>query len=91
MANIDILRKHRLGRVRARVVVEQIVDELSQRFSLHGDWQDDRFLIRRRGVDGEISVDEDEVRVRARLGMMYGMLKGTIEDEIRRQLDRHFG
>ena len=77
--------------MRARAMVEEIVDKLSHRFSLHGTWEGDRFLIRRSGVDGEISVGEDEVRVRARLGLMHGMLKGTIEEEIRRQLDRHFG
>ncbi|MER3546439.1 MAG: hypothetical protein C4338_02085 [Rhodanobacteraceae bacterium] len=57
---------------------------------LHGAWQGDRFLIRRAGVEGEIGVTGTEVRVRARLGLMYGVLKGTVEDEIRRQLDRHF-
>ena len=91
MANIDITRRHQLGSERARAIVQEIVEKLSQRFSLHGTWQGDRFLIRRGGVDGEIAVSEDDVRVRARLGLMYGMLKGTIEDEIRRQLDRHFG
>ncbi|HJU07825.1 MAG TPA: polyhydroxyalkanoic acid system family protein [Rhodanobacteraceae bacterium] len=90
MANIDITRRHQLGSERARAIVEQIVEELSQRFPLHGAWEGDRFLIRRGGVDGEIAVGENEVRVRARLGLMYGMLKGTIEDEIRHQLDRHF-
>jgi putative polyhydroxyalkanoate system protein len=90
MASIDIIRKHGLGRVRARAVVEEIVDKLSHRFSLHGTWEGDRFLIHRGGVNGEIGVGEDEVRVRARLGLMHGMFKGAIEDEIRRQLERHF-
>ena len=90
MASIDITRRHQLGRERARAVTEEIVAELSARFQLQGTWQGDRFLIHRGGVQGEISVGEHEVRVRARLGLMYGMLKGVIEDEIRRQLDRHF-
>jgi len=90
MPNIDIIREHRQGRERARAIVEEIVAGLSQRFSLHGAWQGDRFLIRRAGVEGEIGVTGTEVRVRARLGLMYGVLKGTVEDEIRRQLDRHF-
>jgi putative polyhydroxyalkanoate system protein len=91
MANIDITRRHQLGCARARSMVEEIVEELSKRFSLHGTWEGNRFLIRRGGVDGEIRVEENEVRVRARLGLMYGVLKGAIEEEIRRQLDRHFG
>ncbi len=91
MAHIDITRRHQLGRERARAVAQEIIDKLSQRLSLQGIWEGDRFLIHRSGVDGEIAVTEDEVRVRARLGLMYGMLKGTIEDEILRQLDQHFG
>jgi putative polyhydroxyalkanoate system protein len=91
MANIDITRRHEVGRARARALVEEIVGKLSQRFPLNGTWHGDKFLISRSGIEGEISVREDEVQVRARLGLVYGMLKGTIEDEIRRQLDRHFG
>ena len=91
MTDIDITRRHDLGRDRARAVVAEIVSGLSSRFPLQGTWEGDRFLIRRGGVEGEIAVDDDEVRVRARLGLMYRMLKRTIEDEIRRQLDRHFG
>ncbi len=90
MANIDIVRRHRLGRDRARAVAEEIVAGLSARFPLHGTWEGNRFRLRRGGVSGEIAIGEDEIRVHARLGLMYGLLKGAIEDEIRRQLDRHF-
>jgi len=90
MANIDITRRHALDPQRARAIVDDIVSGLSARLALSGSWDGDRFLFRRNGVEGEIAVGTDEIRVHARLGMVYAMLKGTIEDEIRRQLDRHF-
>ena len=71
-------------------MVEDIVSGLSSRLALSGSWEGERYLFRRSGVEGEIAVGMDEIRVHARLGMVYAMLKGTIEDEIRRQLDRHF-
>lgn len=91
MASIDIIRKHALDPQQARAIVEDIVSGLSSRLALSGSWEGERFLFRRSGVEGEITVGTDEIRVHARLGMVYAMLRGTIEDEIHRQLDRHFG
>lgn len=90
MANIDIIRRHALDPQRARAIVDDLVSDLSARLALSGSWDGDRFLFRRNGVEGEIAIETDAIRVRARLGMVYAMLKGTIEDEIHRQLDRHF-
>ena len=91
MPAIDIQRQHDLGRGRAREIVADIAAAMQRKFAIDGSWEGDTLHVRRTGVEGSIEVGADRVRVRLRLGLMFGMLKGTIEDEIRRRLDQHFG
>ncbi|HXS72885.1 MAG TPA: polyhydroxyalkanoic acid system family protein [Rhodanobacteraceae bacterium] len=91
MATIDITRRHNLGRERAREIVERIAAGMVRKYSVESSWEGDTLHIRRSGVEGRIEVGEDSVRMRAQLGLMAGMLKGTIEQEVQHQFDQHFG
>jgi len=91
VATIDITRRHDLGRERAREIVERIAQDLVRRYGVQTEWQGENLLVRRNGIEGRIEVGEDSVRMRAQLGLMVGMLKGTIEQEVQRQFDQHFG
>lgn len=90
MATIDMIRNHTFGRERARVVVERIADTMQRKYAFESTWEGDTLNIRRSGVEGHIEVGENAVRMQARLGVMAGMLKGVIEQEIQRQFDEHF-
>jgi putative polyhydroxyalkanoate system protein len=90
MASIDITHRHGVGRERAREIVERIAQDLVRRYAVRTDWRGDTLLVRRSGVEGSIEVGEDSVRMRARLGLMAGMLKATIEQEVQREFERHF-
>lgn len=90
MATIDITRRQGLGRERAREIVERIGQDLVRRYAVQTQWQGDTLLVRRGGIEGRIEVGDDSVRMHARLGLMAGMLKGTIENEVQRQFDLHF-
>lgn len=90
MATIDITRRHGLGRERAREIVEQIGQDLIRRYAVQTQWQGGALLVRRNGIEGRIEVGEDSVRMHAQLGLVVGMLKGTIEQEVQRQFDQYF-
>lgn len=90
MATIDITRRHHLGRERARKIVEQIAQDMVRKYGVHTHWEDDALLVQRSGVEGRIEVGDDSVHMHAQLGMMAGMLKGTIEREVQQQFDRYF-
>ncbi|HEX6612767.1 MAG TPA: polyhydroxyalkanoic acid system family protein [Rhodanobacteraceae bacterium] len=90
MATIDITRGHGLGRERAREIVERIAQDLIRRYAVQTQWEGDTLLVKRSGIEGRIEVGEDRVRMHARLGLMVGMLKGTIEDAVRRQFEQYF-
>jgi len=91
MATIDIMRRQGLGRKRAREIVERIGQDLIHRYAVQAQWEGDTLLVRRSGIEGRIEVGDDSVRMHAQLGLMAGMLKGTIEQEIQKQFERHFG
>ncbi|MDQ2972071.1 MAG: polyhydroxyalkanoic acid system family protein [Pseudomonadota bacterium] len=91
MPGIDIQRSHDLGLERARKVVDRIAAAMTHKFGIDSAWEGDILRIKRAGMKGEIEIAADSVRVRAQLGLMLGAFKSRIEDEIRHQLDEHFG
>ena len=91
MATIDMTRRHALGHERAREIVSEIGAELVRRYGVQTRWQGNALLVRRGGIEGRIEVGDDNVRMHAQLGVVVGMLKGTIEQEIQKQFERHFG
>lgn len=91
MPDIDLERSHELGIKRARAVVDKVAVSMQKKFGMSSQWDGDVLRFARSGVEGSIEVAKDRVRVQARLGLMLGLMKATIADEIRRQLDAHFG
>jgi putative polyhydroxyalkanoate system protein len=90
MATIDITRRHDLGRDRAHEIIEQIAQDLIRKYAVQTRWQGEALLVERNGIKGRIEIGDGSVRMHAELGLMVGMLKGTIEREVQRQFDQHF-
>jgi putative polyhydroxyalkanoate system protein len=91
MPRIDIRHPHALPAAEARAVVERIAGRMREKFALDGHWEGNAFVFARTGVKGAITIADDEIRIHADLGLLLGPLKGTIEQEIRRKLEEHFG
>jgi len=90
MPRIDIRRPHQLPIAEARAVVDQVAARMHEKFGMNGRWLDDTLLFSRPGVSGSIAVGQQEIQVKAELGLLLAPLKGVIEQEIRRKLDEHF-
>lgn len=88
MAAINIRRPHNLGREGAREAVEKIARELNSRLQVAHRWEGDSMVFNRSGADGRIHVDDREVVVDIKLGLMLSPMKGIIEDQIERYLDQ---
>lgn len=91
MPTIDISRAHLLQAPQARATIDQVTAALRARFALQTSWQGDVLHFRRSGVEGSITLEPDQVHIHAELGLLLGFMQPTIEAEIRRQLDQHFG
>lgn len=91
MPSIDIRRTHNLSLPEARAVVEKVAARMHEKFDIAGRWEGDTLHFSRPGVNGQIAVGSDAIRVHAELGLLLSPLKGMVEQEIRRKLDEHFG
>jgi len=87
MSDIDIRRKHSLTPAKAREAAEKVARQLKREFALQYRWEGTSLHFERAGVDGRLTVDAGEVRLRARLGFLLGFLKPQIEDKVHEHLD----
>jgi len=91
MSYIDMHARHSMPREAAQSAADELAADLARTFDIDYGWQGDRILFERPGVNGSITVREEEIRIEARLGLMLMFLKPQIEAEITRYLRDHFG
>jgi len=87
MSDIDIRRKHSLTPAQAREAAEKVARQLKREFALQYRWEGTSLHFERAGVDGTLTVDAREVRLRAKLGLLLGFLKPQIEGKVHEHLD----
>ncbi|WP_374593952.1 polyhydroxyalkanoic acid system family protein [Aquabacterium sp.] len=92
MADIHIRREHTLGLDKARELATQWIDGASKKMGLTcqhqpGD-QQDLIKFERSGVEGQMVVSANAFELTAKLGMMMKPLKGMIEGEIDKNLQK---
>lgn len=90
MSNIDISHDHSLSMKKARVVAEDLAEQLAQKYDLNYEWEGDSLHFHRTGVNGNIDVTKNSIDIRAKLGWLLIAMKGIIEAEIHRVLGKHF-
>lgn len=91
MADIHIHREHRLGLERARVIAWEWAEQVEEKFDmectvLEGETSD-TVEFSRSGVKGQLIVTAEHFELTARLGLLLGAFKSTIEGEIEKELD----
>lgn len=87
MSHILITRAHQLGEARVRKEIDALSDRLRQEFGAQCRWHGSCLHVSRSGVQGEISISDDQLTVNIRLGMIYGMMRHQIEQRIIDKLD----
>ena len=87
MADIKMVRKHRLGVAQAKKIAQKTADALASEYELTSEWDGDTLRFSRSGVSGSMKVSASEIRIDAKLGMLLSAFKGKIEDHIQRRLD----
>jgi len=91
VSTIDIHAHHQLSHEAALLAADELSCDLSEKFGINYGWEDEVIHFERPGVNGQIMVQDSELRIQANLGLMLMMLKGPIEQEIFRYLKEHFG
>jgi putative polyhydroxyalkanoate system protein len=91
MPSIDISRAHSKTVAEAKKSVNRVAKHIAEKFEVDSAWQGDTLVFRRSGVDGQIRVEAESVRVTVELGFLLMAIRGSVEKEIRRYLDEEFG
>ena len=91
MSDIAIRRKHQLGLARAREVAWKWAEDAEEQFEMECTVEEggdcDVVHFERSGVKGTLKVEATQFELHARLGLLLGAFKKTIEGEIEKNLD----
>jgi len=91
MSHIDMRARHSMSEEDAQVAADKLAGDLANKFDIDYGWDGDHIHFERPGVHGMITVRENEIRIKAVLGLMLIFLKSRIEEEIVEYLETHFG
>ena len=91
MADIHIHREHGLGLARAREIAWSWAEQVEQKFDmectvLEGETSD-TVEFTRSGVKGQLIVTGEHFELSAKLGLLLGAFRTTIEAEVQKELD----
>jgi putative polyhydroxyalkanoate system protein len=87
MADIKLVRKHRLTVAQAKKIAQRTADDLASEYDLESEWHGDTLRFSRSGVNGSMAVTGSEIRLDVKLGMLLGAFKSKIEQHIEHRLD----
>jgi len=92
MSRLIITRAHDLSFEDLCAEAEALAEKLRRQYGGSWRWEEDCLHYNYSGgVDAIVWVDEDELTIEVKLGMMMGMMRRPIEREINVYLDQHIG
>ena len=87
MPVIDIHHPHVHSVASTKAAVEQVARAMAAQYGVSHHWDGNSLHFTRSGINGRITVADNDVHVRVDLGFMLGAIKPMIEREIERHLD----
>lgn len=72
-----------------RALTQELGEELKGKFGGNYRWEGDMVHYKYRGVDAKVSFNEATLHVDVKLGLLMAALKGMIESEVNKYLDKH--
>jgi putative polyhydroxyalkanoate system protein len=91
MGTISIAKTHHLSHKKAKEAAQKVADDLRARFALEYTWNGDCIDFARPGLEGQLHVLKDQVRLDCKLGFLLTALKPAIEREVEKEFDKRFG
>jgi putative polyhydroxyalkanoate system protein len=91
MPSIEISRKHTRSLKEARIAIEHVAEKLAEKFAVEYEWRGNTLHFERMGVNGNIQLGRGKVDILVQLGFLLMALRGPIETEIHRYIDKELG
>lgn len=90
MSKVTLSRRHNLGHGKLVAEVEQLADQLVEKYGGDYRWDGDRMTYRYSGgVTACVQCGEETVDIDLTFGMLMSMMKGPITRQIEDYLDKH--
>lgn len=94
MADIEIEKEHNLDFNTAREQAKKWLENTKQEYGIDATYvegeNEDKVTIRRKGIDGEATLNANKIRFEATLGFLAKPLKGRIKDVLESGLSQYF-
>ncbi|MFA7291196.1 MAG: polyhydroxyalkanoic acid system family protein [Rhodocyclaceae bacterium] len=90
MSDINICRKHGKTIKQARKAAEHLASELQADLEMTYSWEGDVLNFQRPGVKGQLTMDDQEVAIQIKLGLLFSAFKPMIEKEVHKFFDENF-
>lgn len=87
MSKIDISRDHTLSIEQGRKVLKKFAEELTGKYGGSYSETDEGLTFKGPGIEGQITLDQRVVNIKAKLGLLMGPFKGAIEQQIHEKMD----
>lgn len=89
MAGFSVSRSHSMSLEDIRESAEELARELKTQYGLTYRWQGDTATFRGSGVDGTLSIDQDIISLRVRLGFLAAVFEQSLLRAVNEYLDEY--
>jgi putative polyhydroxyalkanoate system protein len=87
MSDIKLVRPHSLPITKAKALAQKAADDLAAAYDLSSEWHGNTLRFHRSGVDGQMHVTANEIRLDVTLGFLLKAFKGRFVENIERNFD----
>jgi len=92
MPKVEISHKHAVTAAEAKQKLEQLSQDLSDKYGLTSKWTSDtEDKVERTGASGTIRIEPNLIKVVLDLSFALTPIKGTVEEKIKKELTKLFG
>lgn len=90
MPAIHVTQAYTMPPAELKQGLDELAEKLGQQYQLNCDWEsDDCMGIRRSGINGQLTVGQQEIELTLNLGILMSAFSGVIEREITTFIDEH--
>jgi putative polyhydroxyalkanoate system protein len=86
MNKLEVEIAHQLTCDEARSRISRVTEKLARDYSAECNWDDNRLIVKRKGLQASLNIADDKVHVDLELGMFMRPFAGTIRAGIAKQL-----
>ncbi|HMU40590.1 MAG TPA: polyhydroxyalkanoic acid system family protein [Pseudomonadota bacterium] len=92
MPKVEISHKHAVTAAEAKQKLQQLSQDLSDKYGLTSKWTSDtEAKVERTGASGTIRIEPNLIKVVLDLSFALTPIKGTVEEKIKKELTKLFG